>query len=403
MASSPPVPLHVYDQIHQFEPLLPRARVDELCLATHAVVEKSLRLQGAASESAREGLREVVRAMNSYYSNRIEGQGTHPVNIDRAMRQNFSATPAVAKLQRIAVAHIEAEKELEQQMPDQAAALCSDWLLKSHACLYGRLSEEDRRTDDGHVVQPGVLRTEEVRIGRHQPPAWRSLPAFLARMDEVYGRAWGFDPMLYAIAAQHHRVAWTHPFRDGNGRASRLQMHCALWPLTAGLWSVNRGLARQQGRYYELLSNADMARHGDLDGRGNLSERMLWEWCRFFIQLCEDQVTFMTRMLNLDELKERIRGLVLYRSASGSYVGYRLEAVLPLHHVLAVGPVTRGEFIQMTGLAERTGRKLMSQLLKDGLLVSDGPKGPVGIGFPLDALHLLMPNLYPEAATASLD
>jgi Fic family protein len=403
MASTPPVRLQVYDQPHQFEPLIPRARLEELSLATRAVVEKAHRLQGATSASARERLREVVRAMNSYYSNRIEGQSTHPVNIDRAMRQDFSEKPGVARLQRLAVAHIDAEKELEEQMPSQAVALGSGWLVKSHASLYGRLSEEDRRTDDGHVVEPGKLRIDDVRIGRHQPPAWSSVPAFLARMDEVYARALGFDPMLYTIAAQHHRIVWTHPFRDGNGRASRLQMHCALWPLTAGLWSVNRGLARQRDRYYELLSNADMARHGDLDGRGNLSERMLWEWCRFFIQLCEDQVSFMTRMLDLDELKERIAGLMLYRSASMKSPDYRPEAVLPLHHVLAVGPVTRGEFVQMTGLGERTGRKVLSQLLKDGLLVSDGPKGRVGIGFPLDALHLLLPNLYPEAASSPLD
>jgi len=406
MASSPPSPIEVYDQIHQFEPLLPRSRLDELSFATRSVVEKGHRLQGAASESAREQLRQVVRSMNSYDSNRIEGQSTHPMNIDRAMKRDFSDKPDVAKLQRLAVAHIEAEQELEQQLPDQpdqAAALRSDWLLKSHASLYGRLSEEDRRAGDGHVVQPGVLRTEDVRVGRHQPPAWRSVPAFLARMDEVYARPWGFDPMLYVVASEHHRAVWTHPFRDGNGRASRLQMHCALWPLTAGLWSVNRGLARQRDRYYELLSNADMARHGDLDGRGNLSERMLWEWCRFFIQLCEDQVSFMTKMLDLGELKERIKGMVLYRGASAQYADYREEAVLPLHHVLAAGPVTRGEFVQMTGLADRTGRKVLAQLLKDGLLVSDGPKGRVGIGFPLDALHLLLPNLYPEAATSPLD
>ena len=41
-----------------------------------------------------------------------------------------------------------------------------------------------------------------------------------------------------------------------------------------------------------------------------------------------------------------------------------------------------------------------SRLLKDGLLVSRTPKGELEIGFPLDALNVLFPNLYPEAATA---
>jgi Fic family protein len=195
-------------------------------------------------------------------------------------------------------------------------------------------------------------------------------------------------------------MAWTHPFLDGNGRACRLQTHCALLPLTAGLWSVARGLARQRSRYFELLSNADMARQGDLDGRGNLSERMLREWCGFFIELCLDQVSFMSTMLDLPQLKQRIAGLVLLRSEQeGAGSEYRREAVLPLHHVLAAGPVSRGEFVQLTGLGERTARKLLSRLLKDGLLTSDSAKGDVGIGFPLDALAWLFPALYPEAAT----
>ena len=34
----------------------------------------------------------------------------------------------------------------------------------------------------------------------------------------------------------------------------------------------------------------------------------------------------------------------------------------------------------------------------DRLLVSDSPRGPVTFNFPLDALPVLLPGLYPEAA-----
>ena len=337
--------------------------------------------------------------MNSYYSNRIEGQSTHPVNIDKALKKDFSTEPSIAQRQRIAIAHIDAEKELEQIVTGEAQALSSGFLQQAHASLYGRLVEADRTTESGHVVAPGVWRQQDVTVSRHQPPTWSAVPSFLTRADQVYGKPWGLDTLLLAIASAHHRLVWIHPFLDGNGRACRLQTHCALLPLSAGLWPVNRGLARNRDDYYTKLSNADMARHGDLDGRGNLSERMLMEWCDFFISLCEDQVAFMTKMLDLNQLKQRLAGLVLVRSQERH--DYRQEAVLPLHHVLAAGPVSRGEFLQMLGLGERTGRKTLSQLVKDGLLVSDTPKGNVGIGFPLDALSLLFPNLYPEAAATS--
>lgn len=398
-----PALLKVYDQPHQLEPLLPQKGLEEFALRTRKVVEAAHRLQGAAHAGTRERLSEVVRSMNSYYSNLIEGQSTHPLNIDRALKKDFSDEPAIAQRQRIAMAHIDAEKELEPLAADETRALSSAFLQRAHASLYGRLALEDRRTENDRVVEPGAWRREDVSVYRHQPPTWSSVPAFLVRADQGYGRQWGLDTVLVAIACAHHRLAWIHPFLDGNGRACRLQTHCALLPLSAGLWSVNRGLARQRDQYYTRLSNADMARHGDLDGRGNLSEQMLMEWCSFFIGVCEDQVTFMTKMLDLNQLKQRLAGLVLVRSQSASYPDYRKESVLPLHHVLAAGPVSRGEFVQMTGLGERTGRKVLSQLIKDGLLVSDTPKGDVGIGFPLNTLNLLFPNLYPEAATLPLE
>jgi Fic family protein len=402
---STPNQVILYDHPAQFEPLIPgnAAAVQELALRVRDVVEASLRLQGAAHPVTRQRLRELVRAMNSYYSNRIEGQSTHPRYIENALKSDFSDKPDVAQRQRIAIAHIEAERELESLGTPEEAVLQSPLLLRAHAALYGRLAPQDRTTEDGHVVQPGQLRQEDVTAHRHHPPTWTSLPGFLSRMDQVYGRRWSLDKGLVAVACLHHRATWVHAFRDGNGRAARLQTHSALQPLSAGLWSVNRGLARQRDAYYTHLSNADMARQGDLDGRGNLSERMLLEWCRFFIDVCDDQIQFMTQMLDLGALKQRLHALVLVKSQTEGSSEYRTELVGPLHYVLAAGSLSRGEFAQMTGLGDRTARHSLSRLLADGLLRSDSPKGDVTLGFPLDQLHLLFPNLYPEAAAKPVD
>ena len=222
-------------------------------------------------------------------------------------------------------------------------------------------------------------------------------------MDQVYGRLHGVDAIIYTIAAAHHRMAWTHPFEDGNGRAVRLQTHCALLPLSGGLWSVNRGLARHRERYYEMLDGADSARQGDLDGRGNLSQKMLWEWCQYFVELCEDQVSFMGTMLDLPKLKDRLRAYVVVKGVTEGLTEYREEAILPLQAVAVGGAMPRGDFIRMTGLEERTGRKVVSRFLADGLLKSDGHRGALSIGFPMSALNILLPSLYPEASTAAME
>ena len=388
-----------YTQPHQFEPLLPQSRLEELRQRSRGIVERSFRLTGSAHPATIASLRELVRAMNSYYSNRIEGQGTHPRNIERALHRDFSAKPDVARLQRLAVAHIEAEHELETRLAAGTLPLSSAFVREAHAALYGRLPEADRLSADGHLVTPGALRSELelVAVGRHEPPPPEALPAFLNRFDQVYGRQPPLEDLLFTVAAAHQRMAWIHPFLDGNGRACRLQTHCALWSVSRGLWSASRGLARQRDTYYARLDAADAPRQGDLDGRGNLSEKELHNWCAWFIGICEDQVSFMARMLDLDSMKTRIHALISFRAAHDKSI--RPEAIVPLYHLFLAGPTPRGEFQQMTGLGERTARTLLSRLIETGLVTSEGHTAPVRFAFPLDALQFLLPDLYPEAAT----
>ena len=53
-------------------------------------------------------LSELVRAMNCYYSNFIEGHNTHPVDIEKALKNDFSRDSKKRDLQLEAKAHIEA-------------------------------------------------------------------------------------------------------------------------------------------------------------------------------------------------------------------------------------------------------------------------------------------------------
>lgn len=385
-----------YDQPHQFEPLLPTQKLDELTQATRRVLETSAALKYSARPHVLRLLGGIVRSMNSYYSNRIEGQATHPLNIEEALSSDFSHKPDIAQRQRIALAHIDAEIRLEQQTVSEAQVLSSTFLRESHASLYRTLPMEDRVTEDGRIIVPGALRTHDVRVGQHVPPAFASLPRFFEHMDRRYGSLAGMDALLYTIAAAHHRMAWTHPFEDGNGRAVRLQTHCALHRVSGGLWSVNRGLARDRDRYYGMLEAADAPRRGDLDGRGNLSEQMLWQWCHYFIEICDDQVQFMTRMLDMSRFDDRLREYILRKNITAVHKEYREEAVLPMQVLAAKGTLSRGDFIRMTGLGERTARKVVSRFIADGLILSDGPKASLALGLPMASLGTLLPNLYPE-------
>ena len=87
-------------------------------------------------------LRTLNGSLNSYYTNRTEGQYTRPHEIDQALRQDFSKDAGLATKQRLAVAHIEAELALQQRYcgADGAAALYSaDAVQDIHRELFGHL------------------------------------------------------------------------------------------------------------------------------------------------------------------------------------------------------------------------------------------------------------------------
>jgi len=138
-----------------------------------------------------------------------------------------------------------------------------------------------------------------------------------------------------------------------------------------------------------MMDHADMPRQGDLDGRGNLSRRALNEFIAWFLKLCLDQVSFMSGLFALDTLVERLKLYVARRDL-------KLEAFALLEQTLQRGELPRGDADRVTGLKERTARDLLAALVSDGILGSDTPKGPVSLRFPLDAIEVLFPSLFPE-------
>jgi len=74
----------------------------------------------------------------------------------------------------------------------------------------------------------------------------------------------------------------------------------------------------------------------------------------------------------------------------------RAEGAGLLQEALIRGEFERGEITRITGLPERTARRVLDEILKAGLLASETPKGVVSLRFPVDALEDLFPRLYPR-------
>lgn len=390
----------MYESPHQFEPLLPGpSRQEPLLAKAH---DLALAATALASRRVPPELRQMLRSMNSYYTNRIEGQHTRPHEIEQALRRDFSSNAALAAKQRLAIAHIEAEAELEQRYPDAAGAAALYALAAVadiHRSLFVRLPAADLATAQGEPIVPGQLRRRDVQVGQHVAPAHASLGSFLTRWGDFYGSVRRGEAALLAVAAAHQRLGWIHPFIDGNGRVMRLHTHLWLHAMgyTGGLWSPLRGFARDAQRYYALLADADTPRRGDLDGRGNLSEQALVAWIDYVLEICSDQVQFMRQMLDLETMKSRIEACLVFE-ATVLKSGARQEALRALHYLYLSGEeMARGDFKNMLGMGERSATDALGALVRRGLLKSDSPQGKVRFGLPQHALRFLFPKLWPEA------
>lgn len=400
-------------EIYKMTPLYPE-KADELHDLAMAVIQKSASLGSRQHPVTLRSLQELLRIINSYYSNLIEGHNTHPYDIVRAMQRKYDTEPAKRNLQLESVAHITVQRDMEKRLQDEPGINMADqeFLCYIHREFYKQLPEEflivkDPDTDRESRVVPGELRKEAVKVGRHLPPKSDSLNALLERFGEFYAPDCHHGAAkLVAAAASHHRFMWIHPFLDGNGRVARLfaEAYFHRIPVTGyGLWSVSRGLARRNADYKTALTWADVPRRNDLDGRGNLSNEGLIHFCRFFLEVCLDQVEYMGELLKLEELIQRIRHYVDLRNRgmvpgpTGEKQPLRPEASGMLQEVLIHGVSARGDVIHASGLKERTGRSLLGMLLEEGLLVSDTPKGEVRLGFPIHAAGWFFPDLYPTS------
>jgi Fic family protein len=401
----------MFDSPAQMEPLFPKVAAERLADLAVELVRQSAALGSRLRGPTRATVIALLRQMNSFYSNLIEGHNTQPIDIERAMRREYAEEPAKRLLQLESKAHIEVQELIEAQLEKSPEInICSpQFLTWIHRTFYERMPDEfrsitDKEGKERHEIMPGELRNREVAVGRHVPPAFTALSALLERFATAFDPArLGQVTRVVGAAASHHRLAWIHPFLDGNGRVTRLFTHAYL--IKAGvdghrLWMVSRGFARRREEYIAALVGADASRRSDYDGRGNLSDEGLSQFCEFFLQTALDQVAFMGGLLELDGLENRVTAYVDRRAALNELDS---AGAFLLRDVLARGEVARGEAARITGKPERTARRIVNTLLEENLLTSKTPKGALRIGFPTKAVGYYFPRLYPEGVEQDFD
>lgn len=378
----------------------PELRAKELELARLAGS-----LERALHPAAVRSLSDAMSGIHSYYSNLIEGPSTHPITAELAAAGRLppkepgeSSEDASEKYRKQALAGIAASlamRSVLERKPDLPVE-SEEFIRFLHFIFTSRLPDELRTVTDREgatdVVKPGRFRSRHVAVGLHVAPDPEEVPGLMAALAELY-RLGGRTPRVAMLV--HHRLAWIHPFLDGNGRAARLLTDAMLLRAKvggAGLWSLSRGLAKRKDEYLTALRAADSDRKGDYDGRGALSRAESERFVHFMLDVALDQVRFMADRLSIDQLLDRLRRFCDERH---TVLDRDVRAFELLKEALLAGPYERGHAASLLGLSTRRSSGLVRECLNDKLLVTPSEKGPLRIAFPMYLLAYLFPHLFP--------
>lgn len=367
---------------------------------------KSAALKGSHNEHIIKEIINLLRKTNSYYSNRIESEGTHPIDIDKAMKKEFSDDEKKRNLQKLSLAHIEVQKYIEKHADTINNVYDKEFILDIHKQFYiqdGMDSYLYIQYDNLKTTMiPGTFRQRDVYVGNHHAPAKEKVKSLLTHFDTMYNQSCHLskvEQLIYALCS-HHRLVWIHPFLDGNGRVSRLFLDYLLFKIDLdgyGLWNISRGLARDVDKYKSSLQYADMVVQGSQDGRGALSNRGLSSFLDFMLETSLDQVEYMNKYLKIDSLGNNIDKYVKL-SQNGFFDNEPLPkySELLFKELLIKGSISRGEVANIIGKSTRTATTLVSKLIKADFLSSKSHKEPISLKFNSHFASYIIPELIPQ-------
>jgi Fic family protein len=195
------------------------ARLEE---PTEAITDVVAELSAAAAVLARalhprtaSNLAALVRLINAYYSNLIEGRNTRPRDIERALAGQFDADTERRNLQLEAAAHVRVQAEVDAMaatghLPEPAS---KEFILWLHREFYRDAPPEMLLIRDGErqlVMAPGSFRSQpehDVAVGRHAPPSSDRVLAFMDYFEDRYRMdRMGKAGRIISMAAAHHPV-----------------------------------------------------------------------------------------------------------------------------------------------------------------------------------------------------
>lgn len=171
---------------------------------------------------------------------------------------------------------------------------------------------------------PGELRPVNVTItgSEHIPPEHIKVPDFFNELMAFVNEPRETQYHLLATALAHHRMAWIHPFDNGNGRLIRMFTYALLikqgFQVKSGrILNPTAIFCMDRNKYYEMLALADTG-----------EEEKTLEWCFYVLDGLRDEIEKIDKLLDLSYMTTNILTPVLKYALDREHITKREFAIL---------------------------------------------------------------------------
>lgn len=216
---------------------------------------------------------------------------------------------------------------------------------------------------------PGAYREVDVAItgSAHTPPSHVTVHAEMTSLLDFANEDLPHHQQILQVAVAHHRFVWIHPFRNGNGRVSRLFTYAML----------RRSIFAKRGRSAlnptSVFGNDRSAYIEALEAADSLTDEGLLDWAMFFATGIRDDLSRLIQLQDHDFVTERLVGPALERLRRSGDLGADEHRALMI--TLRQGTVRAGDLENaFPGTAPRRSRAIRSLVDRGFLAHADGPR-----------------------------
>lgn len=226
---------------------------------------------------------------------------------------------------------------------------------------------------------PGELRPMNVGIknSNHVPPEKIKVPEYFDELLHFVNQSIDAQYHLLAIALSHHRMAWIHPFDNGNGRLIRMFTYALLikqgFQVKSGrILNPTAIFCMDRERYYDMLELADSG-----------EEEKVLEWCLYVLEGLRFEIEKIDKLLDLKYMIHTILLPMLSYALERQHITKRefeiLSAVVKSEN-MSVKSVNLEKIIGEESPVQRS--RILKKLKDKNMLVPIKEKGRVyTIGF----------------------